>query len=149
MNKLPKRILVATDFSEGSDAALESAIDLAAGSGAVLEILYVLELEVEQFPFALAPDDDRSALLSHINRELARRADLAAKEGVTCHTKSVDGNAAAEIVKHGHDIGADLIVVGTHGRRGLAHALLGSVAQRVVQRAARPVLTIPFPKKAA
>jgi nucleotide-binding universal stress UspA family protein len=61
----------------------------------------------------------------------------------------VEGSAATEIVQRARDLAADLIVIGTHGRRGLAHALLGSVAERVVQRAPCPVLTVPFSKKAA
>ena len=52
--------------------------------------------------------------------------------------------AAAEIVGRAREVGAGLIVVGTHGRRGLAHVLLGSVAERVVQHAGCPVLTVPF-----
>jgi nucleotide-binding universal stress UspA family protein len=54
-----------------------------------------------------------------------------------------------EIAKRGREIGADLIVVGTHGRTGLAHAMLGSVAERVVRRASCPVLTVPYSRKAA
>ena len=52
-------------------------------------------------------------------------------------------------MQRGRDIDADMIVVGTHGRTGLAHAMLGSVAERVVRRAACPVLTVPFSRKAA
>ncbi len=65
------------------------------------------------------------------------------------HERCSRGRAATEIVQRARDIGADLIVIGTHGRRGLAHVMLGSVAERVVQHAACPVLTVPFSKKAA
>jgi nucleotide-binding universal stress UspA family protein len=149
MTKSPKRILVATDFSAGSDEALEHAIDLATGSGATLEILFVLEPELEAFPLGLNLGSDDGALLAHVDLELSRRAELVTKAGLTCHTKTVPGNAAAEIVRHARDIGADMIVVGTHGRRGLAHVVLGSVAEKVVHRSTCPVLTIPFSKKAA
>jgi nucleotide-binding universal stress UspA family protein len=58
-------------------------------------------------------------------------------------------DAVAAITQRGRDIDADLIVVGTHGRTGIAHAMLGSVAERVVRRAGCPVLTVPFSRKAA
>lgn len=142
-----KRILVATDFSEGSDEALASAIELAKQTGASLEILYVLELDVEQFPLGLG--DAHRDLGAYVDRELARRADLATRAGLVCHTSTAEGNAATEIVNRARDIEADITVVGTHGRKGLAHILLGSVAEKVVHRAACPVLTVPFSKKAA
>lgn len=148
MTSSRKRIVVATDFSEGSEEAVVAAIDLAKEKGAELDILHVLELEVEQYPLGLNHDGD-GPLLEYIDRELSRRADLAAKVGLSCVTKVVTGKAADEIVQHARNIGADIIVVGTHGRRGLAHVLLGSVAEQVVRRAACPVLTVPFSKKAA
>jgi nucleotide-binding universal stress UspA family protein len=64
--------------------------------------------------------------------------------GLACHTRSLEGRAAEEIVGRARELGAGLIVLGTHGRRGLAHMLLGSVAERVVQHAGCPVLTVPF-----
>jgi nucleotide-binding universal stress UspA family protein len=149
MTKSPKQVLVATDFSEGSDEALAAAIDLAKGTGAQLEILYVMEIEVEQYPVGFNSSGDSGSLVAYVDRELSRRADLAARAGLRCVTKSVQGSAVAEIVQHARNIAADMIVVGTHGRRGLAHVMLGSVAEKVVQRAACPVLTIPFSKKAA
>jgi nucleotide-binding universal stress UspA family protein len=149
MTNSPKRILVATDFSAGSDEALAHAVDLAMETGATLEIVFVLEPGQEQFPFGLNLRGNDGALLAYVDLELSRRADLVAKAGLTCHTKMISGDAAAEIVKHARDIGADMVVVGTHGRRGLAHIVLGSVAQKVVQRSTCPVLTIPFSKRAA
>jgi nucleotide-binding universal stress UspA family protein len=62
---------------------------------------------------------------------------------VPCTTSSLDGIPHKEIVDHAKKVGADLILIGTHGRSGLSHAVLGSVAERVVQRARRPVLVVP------
>jgi len=147
--RTPKKILVATDFSDGSDEALDRAIDMAKGSDAALEIIHVLEL-AEEFPFGTTYfDADYGALYTNIDRQLTERAERARAAGVACDTKIIDGAAATEITQRGRDIGADLIVVGTHGRTGLAHAMLGSVAERVVRRASSPVLTVPFSKKAA
>jgi nucleotide-binding universal stress UspA family protein len=147
--RTPKKILVATDFSDGSDEALDRAIEMAASSNASLEIMHVLEL-AEEFPFGSTYfDADYGALYSNIDRQLTERAELARAAGIACETKIIDGGAVNEITRRGRAIDADLIVVGTHGRTGLAHALMGSVAERVVRRASCPVLTVPFSKKAA
>jgi nucleotide-binding universal stress UspA family protein len=149
MTSMPKRILVATDLSPESDEALTEAIALAREAGAALEILYVLELEVEQYPLGFAFSGDHAGLMTYVERELARRAALAAEVGVSCSVKALEGNPTTDIVDYAEEVDADLIVVGTHGRKGLVHALLGSVAEKVVQRASCPVLTIPLSKKAA
>lgn len=141
----PNLILVATDFSAGSDEALDKAIELARQTEADLEILHVLELGAETFPYGLAYFEDRAALLAHLERELAQRAARATEVGVvTCTTKLLEGGGAVEIVQRARKVRADLVVVGTHGRKGLAHVLLGSVAERVVHHAGCPVLTVPF-----
>lgn len=143
-------ILVATDFSEGSDEALVRAIDLAKLTSAEIEIVHVLELGLGEFPFGVTSfGSDRGGLVAYIDQQLAVRADRTTEGGVTCRTKMLEGKASDEIIRHAISIGAELIVVGTHGRTGLAHALLGSVAERVVQRSLCPVLTVPFSKKAA
>jgi len=61
----------------------------------------------------------------------------------------LEGTAAVEIVKRARNLSAGLVVVGTHGRTGLAHVLLGSVAEKIVRRSTCPVLTVPFSKRAA
>lgn len=144
-----KEILVATDFSEGSDEALTAAIDLAKRMGAKLQIVHALENGADQFPFGLASYEDRTGLIASIDRELSRRSDWAAREGVACQTRLIEEDAIAGILLVAREVGADLIVVGTHGRRGIAHALMGSVAEKIVKRAACPVLTVPFSRKAA
>jgi nucleotide-binding universal stress UspA family protein len=148
MTNAPKRILVATDFSMGSDEALEHAVDLAKQTGASLDIFYVLELSGQEFPLGLSANVP-GGLLPNVDRELAQRAERVTAAGLACRTNMAEGSAATEIVQRARDVDADLIVVGTHGRRGLAHAFLGSVAERVVQHAPCPVLTVPFSKKAA
>jgi nucleotide-binding universal stress UspA family protein len=144
-----RKILVATDFSAGSDEALDRAIEVARPGGAAIELLHVLEL-AEEFPFGATPvDADYGAVYARIDRQLAERADRVRAAGVACEAKIVEGTAVGEITQRGRGIGADLIVVGTHGRTGLAHIVLGSVAERVVRRASCPVLTVPFSRKAA
>jgi universal stress protein A len=146
----PRRILVATDFSDGSDEALTQAITLAKQTNAEMEIVYVLELGVEEFPFGLTPfGSDLGALTAYVDRELGNRAARAVREGVPCRTKTLEGSASTEVIQRARQIGAELVVVGTHGRTGLAHILLGSVAEKIVRRSICPVLTVPFSKKAA
>ena len=147
--KSPPKILVATDFSEGSEVAIDRAIEMAKQSSAAVEIIHVVEL-VEEFPFGTTHyEADYGALYARVDLELSRRADRFRQVGLPCTTKIVEGSASTEITARGKDIGADLIVVGTHGRTGLAHAMLGSVAERVVRRASCPVLTVPCSRKAA
>jgi nucleotide-binding universal stress UspA family protein len=147
--RTPKKVLLATDFSDGSDEALDEAIEIAKPSTAEIEILHVIEL-AEEFPFGTTYfDADYGALYTSVDLRLSQRAERVRKAGLPCTTKIREGAAVPEITQRGRDIGADLIVVGTHGRTGLAHAMLGSVAERVVRRASCPVLTVPFSKKAA
>ena len=140
---------MATDFSDGSDEALAQAIEEAKPDKAEIEILHVIELS-EEFPFGTVYfDADYGALYMSVDLRLSQRADRVRAAGLTCTTKIREGTAVKEITQRGLDIGADLIVVGTHGRTGIAHAMLGSVAERVVRRASCPVLTVPFSRKAA
>jgi nucleotide-binding universal stress UspA family protein len=147
--RTPKKILVATDFSDGSDEALAQAILMAKPSAAEIEILHVVELAAE-FPFGTPYfDADYGALYASVDQRLSERADRVVAAGLRSTTKIAEGNAVTEITQRARAMGADLIVVGTHGRTGLAHVMLGSVAERVVQRASCPVLTVPFSTKAA
>jgi nucleotide-binding universal stress UspA family protein len=144
------KILVATDFSDGGDAALRAAIDVARQFGAEIEIVHVLELGLGPFGFgAVAPAADDQALLNTIDHQLAARAEQVRRAGVRCETAALEGTPDVEIVRRAADIGAGLVVVGTHGRTGLAHVVMGSVAERVVQHARRPVLSVPFGRQAA
>ena len=145
----PKRILVATDFSDGSNEAFEEAIEIARPTGAEIEVLHVIE-PFEELSFDVTRfDADPGALYAMVDRLLSERAARVGAAGLRGTTKIVEGNAVVEIIKRGRDIGADLVVVGTHGQTGIAHAMLGSVAEKVVRRATCPVLTVPFSKKAA
>jgi nucleotide-binding universal stress UspA family protein len=145
-----KWILHGTDFSECSDEAFQRAIELAKQTGANLEIAYVLESGLDDSPLGFTiHGSNRAGLVAYVDRQLASCADRASKAGVVARTAMLDGSAPVEIVEHARLAGSTLIVVGTHGRTGLAHAFLGSVAERVVQKAICPVLTVPFSRKAA
>jgi universal stress protein A len=144
-----QKILAATDFSPASDDALAQAIALAKQMNSSLEILHVVDVGTEPFAFGLVDIKESDDFFANIERELDRRADGARRAGVPCTIKSIDGKPADEIVARARSLGADLIVVGTHRRSGIAHALLGSVAEQVVRHADRPVVTVPFSQHAA
>ena len=141
-----KRIVVATDFSELSDEAIETAVALAHESGAILDLVHV----ATEIAYAVPPPMDvLSVPIDMPSVVLAASTRLAAEEhrvrglGVVCEGNVLVGRAETEIVDHADKTHSDLIVLGTHGRRGLGHALLGSIAEKVVQHAHCPVLTVP------
>jgi nucleotide-binding universal stress UspA family protein len=147
------RILVPTDFSAPSDAALEYARTVATRFGASLHLLHVAEDPYRAVYSAevYVPEVDglREAILSGAMGRLHDR--LAPQDVSRLHatTDAVVGTPAWSIVEYagGHDI--DLIVMGTHGRGGMSHLLMGSVAERVVRTAPCPVLTVRQSGKAA
>ena len=141
-----KRILVPTDFSDPSAEALATAMTLAQASGAVVDLVHV----AVEASFALPPPIDVATIPIDMTTVMARVTDgLRAEEervreaGLRCETAMLVGRPDAEIVARATATHAELIVMGTHGRSGLAHALLGSVAERVVQHAPCPVLIMP------
>lgn len=142
-----RRILVPIDFSETSAAALDAAIDLAKRLGAELHLVHVYPVHPLPWPYGTP----LPATLDRDLREAAQRlisewSGKATAAGVAVSEHVVPGNAAAEgIAEQASALGADLIVIGTHGRSGLPHVLLGSVAERTIQRAACPVLAVKAP----
>jgi nucleotide-binding universal stress UspA family protein len=142
-----KRILVPTDFSDPSTEALDTAVAFARLSEATLDLVhvavepvYVLPPPVDVAPVAPI---DMSAIMTRINEGLAAEEARVRGTGVACESAVLVGKPDAEIVSRAASTGASLIVMGTHGRSGLAHALLGSIAEKVVQHAPCPVLIVP------
>ena len=139
------RILVATDFSAASGAALEFAKTLAIRFGASLHLLHVLEDPYVTGAFAAdiyapPPAGLRESWLRSAETTMATQVTETDKTAFNITTDVVFGPIASTIVERAAQIGADLIVMGTHGRGGVAH-LMGSVAERVVRTAGCPVLT--------
>jgi len=133
-----KRILVPTDFSETSDAALKYGVGLAQTFSAQLYLLHVPGETGENFeadfPTGQFENMARERLETLMSGQEARqlRPEYATRIGAP----------ADEIVRYADDRDIDLIVMGTHGRSGMAHMLLGSVAEKVVRGARCPVLTV-------
>lgn len=132
-----KTILHPTDFSEVSGQALELACGLAADYQARLVIIHVMPAPVVLPDCLIEPDPERGRSVFR-----ARLADLDAPAPSGELGCIEDGNPAAEILSLAQLCQADLIVMGSHGRRGLPGWLLGSVAEAVLRQAACPVITV-------
>ncbi|HEX3179387.1 MAG TPA: universal stress protein [Methylomirabilota bacterium] len=136
-----RRILVATDFAESAERALECAVDLAKIHGAELVLLHVyMDLpaypEVSAGQVATIYEEQRR----WVDDALDRRARSARASGVLARALVRTGAPAPVIAETAADERVDLVVVGTHGRSGLDRLLVGSVAERVVRTAPCPVL---------
>ena len=139
-----KRILAPHDFSEYSDAAIGYACALADKFDAQLHLLHVLEVHASSTPvfgagLALSPRVRES-------RAAAEKALEQVADGRAAVRATAEGPTFLEILRYANENDIDLIVMGTHGRSGLAHVMLGSVAERVVRKAPCPVMTVRHPK---
>ena len=143
-----KTILFANDFAETSDEVFDYALSLARKYGARLLIVHVIN----------EPVDLRGFYVPHISFENLEKEIIEGAEKMMdkfCRTKIKDfpdyesmilsGIPYEEIIKKAEEARASLIVMGTHGRRGLDHMLFGSTAERVVRGAGCPVLTVRLP----
>ncbi|QUO46507.1 MULTISPECIES: universal stress protein [Halorubrum] len=137
-------ILVPTDGSPASDAAIEHAIDLADQYGARLHALYVVD-GAAYSSLEAGAEIVVEALESEGEEATRRVADAAADAGVECVTSVTSGTAYRSIHDYVDEHGIDVVVMGTHGRKGLDRYLLGSVTERVVRTSDVPVLTVRQP----
>lgn len=142
---LPSKILVATDFGDSAAHALDSAVELAGKLGAQVYLLHVIVVPTMGLPeigIAISSTAMESTVLAaqaQLDRLAARYPDA----GII--TELATGDPRDAIASLARATGVDLIVVGSHGRRGIRRALLGSVAEDVVRIAPCPVLTIRAP----
>jgi nucleotide-binding universal stress UspA family protein len=135
---LMRNVLVPLDFSDVSEAALAYARNLARTFGARLHVMHVMENDFLR-PMASDPHVHAEAMERHLAGKLTDH-DRQALHAVTVMRKS--DAPAEEIVKYANSEDIDLIVMGTHGRKGVAHFFVGSVAEHVVRSAPCPVLTM-------
>ncbi|HEY2152525.1 MAG TPA: universal stress protein [Vicinamibacterales bacterium] len=142
----PKTVLVPTDFEDCSRAALDYARTLAAACDSTIHLLHVVTEPLREPWIPYLPGGAFLDLLESMQRDALRRlrliAPLAADAARPMVLVTVWGDPAEEIVKYAHAHQADLIVCGTHGRRGLERLAMGSVAERLVRVAPCPVLTV-------
>ncbi|WP_435097988.1 universal stress protein [Halorubrum sp. N11] len=138
------QILVPTDGSPASDAAIEHAIDLARHYDARLHALYVVD-GAAYSTLEAGAEVVVEALESEGREATDRVADAADAAGVDCETVVTTGTAYQSIRDYVDETDIDVIVMGTHGRKGLDRYLLGSVTERVVRTSDVPVLTVRQP----
>ncbi len=137
-----KTILVGTDFSSYSERALDYALNFAEKFAAKILLIHV----IESFNYSVT---DSMTVVGHEQALSVTAAALLENQmkgfkdqSIKIRSHLTHGSPYHEIIKKAEEDGVDLIVLGTHGRSGMEHLLLGSVAERVVRTAACPVLTV-------
>jgi nucleotide-binding universal stress UspA family protein len=142
-----RRILCPIDFSDFSRRAFDHAVAIARWYGSTIRVLHVSAIAPvvvyapgpAPVPTAVLTREDRDQLLASMQQFAETEAD----SDVSLEFEITEGHAAAEILSSAGSPATDLIVMGTHGRSGFERLLLGSVAEKVLRKAACPVLTVP------
>ena len=141
-----RRILFASDFSKASGKAFATALDMAKTNRATLTVLHVIAPLVPVSPDQYVGPETWRELDQETRRWTKRKLDAltakASKSGIKVAGLTADGSPAQQIVRVAKSRRFDLLVIGTHGRTGLAKFFLGSVAGRVVSTSPCPVLTV-------
>jgi universal stress protein A len=141
-----RRVLFASDFSKASGKAFAAALRTAKTNRATLTVLHVIAPLVPVTPDQFAGPETWRELDQETRRWTARNLAILTAKAKKCGVKAVgltaDGSPAQQIVRVARSKRFDLVVIGTHGRTGLAKFFLGSVAGRVVSTAPCPVLTV-------
>lgn len=142
--EVPKRIVVATDFSEPGDQAFRLGVDLAKQLGAQVHVVHAFDVPLEpvtRYGVTIPTD-----IIPLGRKEARRRLDAAVESaraaGVTADGTLGEAPAAEAIAEVAKSVAADLVICGTHGYTGLRHLLLGSVAERTLRIAPCSVLTM-------
>jgi len=146
------KVLVATDFSEPSDAAVLYGKNFARAYGASLHLLHIVDDVASRIMTPAGPVPDIGRLQMEMEGEAQRRLDelLTDEERKTLRAQLValrSSTPAHTILAYARDEAIDLIIVGTHGRSGLGLFFMGSVAQHIVRAAPCPVLTVRHPER--
>jgi nucleotide-binding universal stress UspA family protein len=144
-----RRILVATDFSPEAEAALRTSLTLSKGSPAETQVIlmhaYLVPYDLmaaDGFVSATAGLEQWQTAQSDVEHRLESSAQPLREAGIAVEILGLEGYPPEVVIDKAHEKAVDLIAMGTHGRRGLTHALLGSTAERVIHRAPCPVLTV-------
>ena len=141
-----RRLLVPIDFAAASNLALDCAIDLARRYGSKMAVVHVLDERgfASAYPAGVAIEvpDHRDRRIEDAEERLAEVTEKCREAGVPASSHVLEGRPARVIAEQATTRGTDLIVMGTHGRSGLAHLALGSVAEQVLRTAPCPVLVV-------
>ena len=144
-----KKLLVPHDFSPCAARALRTAAELAKVHGAQLELVHVAALPASLPPETMISPTAGARPLrvsEYATRGALQQLEFIAEplrhQGLIVHTFATTGDVAAQVLQHAQAVRADALVVGTHGRKGLSHFFLGSVAEKLVRRATVPVVCV-------
>jgi nucleotide-binding universal stress UspA family protein len=144
-----KKILFPTDFSEGSAQALQYAVDMTRRYGAKLYLLHVI-YEISEGIGWYIPHMSMDELYKDIEKGAKKELEKFGVEELSSlkdiEYRTVMGTPHKEIIKFANDNKIDLIIIGTHGRKGIDKIIFGSTAEHVVRYAPCPVLTVRLPK---
>jgi len=144
-----KKILVPTDFSELSNEAIRAALPFVKQLGASVVFLHVIE-RLDHPDDMTALFDEGYAYLMDRSHVLLNDLVIESKQaGIEASAELMNGTPYVEILRLAEKTGVDLIIMGTHGRKGLNHLIMGSQAERVVRLASCPVTTIKVGKTGA
>lgn len=148
-----KKILVAVDGSDTSKLALAEAVRLAKAFQSTVRAVYIVDSPAMLFDVGYYdPTELRKSFIEAGTALLADTAATLTSEGLENETTLVETTGVGEDVasalqREAVESGAEIVVIGTHGRRGLAHAMLGSVAEKFIRQATTPVLLVRGPAK--
>jgi len=143
-----RNILCPIDFEKNSIAALEIACELAEERGATIHLLHVARVPSQDMDVPLPFDaDPRWERAARASLEQIARERLQGRVRYQVHV--ISGTPDDDVVRMAHELNAELVVMATHGRKGLSHFVLGSVAERVMREADCPVLTVRTKAKPA
>ena len=139
-----KRILVATDFSVAAETALDNAVALASTLGARIYLVHAYQLPVVGFPdgVLLTSAATASGIITLAEKELAACVAKRSESSVEIVPILQQADPREAVLAVAREVSADLVIMGTHGRQGLARAIIGSVAESVVRTSPVPVMTV-------
>jgi nucleotide-binding universal stress UspA family protein len=136
------RILVPIDFGDAMQPAIDLALSVAKEAEAQVTLVHAFDLTSFFAATSMAPPIDVEPVLASLQRELESVAKTTRARWNRVDSVFCTGNVPESILELARRKGCDLLVVGTHGRRGLSHALLGSIAEKIVRLSPIPVLTV-------
>ena len=139
-----RTLLVAIDFSESSSAVIDAAVELAKRFSATIHIVHAFDPPIPLVtPYEVTiPEAYLDQTRKAASQKLAGVVKKVAAEGVTVESHLAESPAAPAIARTAEEVGADLVVMGTHGHTGIKHLVLGSVAERTLRLAPCSVLVV-------
>lgn len=148
--RTPRTILVPIDFGDASTAALDYAVGLVEGTDAKVYVLHTFEIPIVGLPDGVvaATAELTSRIVNAAQRALDDTVARYRDRKVWLKPLLKQGDAREVIIAQTKELGAELICIGTHGRRGIARALIGSIAESVLRTSPVPVLTVHGPPEA-